>query len=164
MPPITAEMVRQLIETFFELNASRAPLTDFLPILDHEGFSMELVGTDIRFVGMAGLGDHQIGKLIFFDQEFHLQNIQVDLAGDNATARTKAEWHASTWTSPDPYSHRIKVALRHTWHVGRAEDDSRPILLGQVGEEFHYLPGFAPKDRAREFHLTQDNEAAEPEN
>jgi len=159
----TAEVVRQLIDTFYELNASRTPLSDFLPILDHEGFYMELAGTDIRFVGMAGLGDHQIGKLIFFDQEFHLQDIQVDLAGDTATSRTRAEWHASTWTSPDPCSQRIKVALRHTWQGGRADNDSRPILLGHVCEEFHYLPGFAPKDQARDFHLTQDDGAAEPE-
>ena len=155
MPPITADVVRQLIETFYKLNSDRAPLTAFLPIVDHEGFFMELAGTDIRFTGIAGLGDHQMGKLIFFDQEFHLQDIQVEADGDRAVARTRAQWHASTWTSPDPCSHRIKVALRHTWHVGRAKDDSRPVLLGHVCEEFHYLPGFAPKEQAKEFHLTQ---------
>ena len=119
MPPITAEMVRQLIETFFELNASRAPLTDFLPILDHEGFSMELVGTDIRFVGMAGLGDHQIGKLIFFDQEFHLQNIQVDLAGDNATAGPRPNGMRPPGPVPIPTAtaSRLRFATPGTWGV-----------------------------------------------
>lgn len=156
MQPITDKIVQNLIELFWKLNAGRAPLSDFLSIVDAEGFFMELAGTDIRFSGIAGLGDHQIGKLIFFDQEFILLDIQVDVEGDTALARTSAQWHASTWTSPDPCSHRIKVALRHTWYVGRARDDSRPILLGHVCEEFHYLPGFAPKDQAKEFHLTQD--------
>ena len=156
MQPITAKIVQDLIESFWKLNASRAPLIDFLPIVDHEGFFMKLEGTDICFSGIAGLGDHQMGKLIYFDQEFILLDIQVEVNGDTALAQTRAQWHASTWTSPDPYSHRIKVALLHTWHVGRAEDDLRIILLGHVCEEFHYLPGFAPKDQAKEFHLTQD--------
>ncbi len=156
MQPMSAKIVQDLIETFWELNASRAPLKDFLPILDHEGFFMELAGTDIRFVGIAGLGDHQMGKLIYFDQKFILHDIQVEPGLDTALARTKAEWQASMWTSPAPYSQRIKVMLLHTWHVGRAKEDSRPILLGHVCEEFHYLPGFAPKEQAKEFHLTQE--------
>jgi hypothetical protein len=156
MKPITPKIVQELVETFWELNASRAPLTDFLPILDHEDFFIKLAGTDIHFKGIAGLGDHQIGKLGFFDQKFILLNIEVDVDGDTAVARTQGEWHASTWTSPDPASQRLKVALRHTWQVGRAKDDSRPILLGHVCDEFHYLPGFAPKERAKDFHLTQD--------
>ncbi|CAG35788.1 unknown protein [Desulfotalea psychrophila LSv54] len=157
MQAITLKIVQELIESFYELNAGRALLRDFLPILDHEGFFMELAGTDIRFLGIAGLADHQMGKLIFFDQKFILLDIEVKLDGDTALAQTNAEWHASTWSSPDPYSHRIKVALLHTWHVGRAKDDSRPILLGHVCEEFHYLPGFAPKEQAKEFHLTQES-------
>jgi hypothetical protein len=157
MQPMTEKIVQNLIESFWKLNAGRAPLSDFLPIVDHEGFFMELAGTDIRFSGIAGLGDHQIGKLIYFDQEFILLDIQIDMDADTALARTRAQWHASTWNSPDPYSHRIKVALRHTWYVGRAKDDLRPILLGHVCDEFHYLPGFAPKDQAKEFHLTQDS-------
>jgi hypothetical protein len=60
MHPITAEIVQNLIESFWKLNADRAPLSDFLPIVDHEGFFMELAGTDVRFSGIAGLGDHQI--------------------------------------------------------------------------------------------------------
>jgi len=91
MRPITPEIVQNLIESFWEFNASRAPLCDFLPIVDQTNFFMELAGTDIRFSGIAGLGDHQIGKLIFFDQEFILQDIQVKLAQNTALARTKAE-------------------------------------------------------------------------
>ena len=104
MQPITAKIVQNLIVSFWKLNAGRAPLSDFLPIVDHEGFFMELAGTHVHFSGIAGLGDHQMGKVIFFDQEFILLDIQVQVDGDTALARTKAQWHASTWTSPDPYS------------------------------------------------------------
>jgi hypothetical protein len=44
MQPIIAEIVQNLVESFWKLNASRAPLCDFLPIVDHEGFFMELAG------------------------------------------------------------------------------------------------------------------------
>jgi hypothetical protein len=149
MQPITAEIVQNLIESFWKLNAGRAPLSDFLPIVDHEGFFMELAGTDVRFSGIAGLGDHQMGKLIFFDQEFILLDIQIEVDGDTALARTKAQWHASTWTSPDPYSQRIKVALLHTWYVGRAKDDSRPSFWATCAKSFTICPALHPRNRQR---------------
>lgn len=98
MQPITDEIVQNLIKSFWKLNAGRVPLSDFLPIVDHEGFFMELAGTDIRFSGIAGLGDHQIGKLIYSDKEFILLDFQIDVDGDTALARTRAQGNASTWT------------------------------------------------------------------
>ncbi|MEM1058961.1 MAG: hypothetical protein AAGK14_06910 [Verrucomicrobiota bacterium] len=154
MKPLTKREVRAVITAFWELNASRAPIKAFEEIVDTENLSITMRGTDIAFHGIAGFADHQIGKLIFFDQKFVLRKLESTINGGEATARTEARWHARTWTSPAPYSHELIADLRHTWTLRRCPRTGRALMRGHVCERLKYRPGHGPEDTPKDFHLT----------
>jgi hypothetical protein len=150
---LTEEEVRNVILAFFELNASRAPIKAFEEILDLESFEIVVRGTEIAFKGIAGLADHQIGKLIFFDQRFETEFTAITIHDDHALAKTKDRWHASVWQSPAPYSRRLIADLDHTWKVVRCERTRRALLTFHSADTWKYLPGHAPEEAPKEFHL-----------
>jgi hypothetical protein len=150
---LTEKEVRHVILEFFELNASRAPIKAFEEILDIESFEIVVQGTDISFKGIAGLADHQIGKLIFFDQRFETEFIDITIHDDHAVAKTKDRWHASQWQSPAPTSHRLIADLDHTWKVVRSERTGKALLTYHSADTWKYLPGHAPEEAPKEFHL-----------
>ncbi len=153
MKPLTKREVRAVIQAFWDLNASRAPIKAFEEIVDIENLSITMRGTDIAFHGIAGFADHQIGKLIFFDQRFVLKKIDITLKGDTASAKTEGRWHASTWSSPAPYSHELIAELKHTWDIIRCPKTGRALMRGHVCEKLKYLPGHGPEDQPQDFHL-----------
>ena len=67
MNEITPEIQKAFdtILRFNELNVSRAPISDFLPIIDSENLIIQMRDSDIIFNGVAGLADHQMGKMYY---------------------------------------------------------------------------------------------------
>ena len=87
---LTRDEVRSVIETFWRLDADKAHLADFLPIMDDE-FVIRAVSEAgeevVRFDGLAGLEDHQDGKMDIFDEVFELTSFRFD-TGPVAIAHT----------------------------------------------------------------------------
>lgn len=145
----------QIIETFNFLNASRAPMTSFLHIIDCEQFEIRLRGSDILFKGIAGFADHQIGKLIYFDQAFECELLRSRIENNQITVETKGAWHARTWQSPAAYSQQLIADMTHTWILAKKTDDAPLVIISHVCESFAYRPGYSPEDDVvRDFHLT----------
>jgi hypothetical protein len=170
--PLSRTEVRNVILTFWRLNADKAPVAAFEPILD-EGFA--LVATDpngeeiVRFDGPSGLEEHQAGKEVYFDQRFTLRSFEVELHGDRAVAHTTGTWQCIHCEPGMAHSEPLKAGLRHTWHVRRSPQTGSAVLSLHVCTYFQYLPGFEPappRDAAsadREFHLDFDRHwAAKP--
>jgi hypothetical protein len=153
-PRLTEDEVRDVILAFFDLNASRAPIKAFEEILDCENFEIVVQATDVSFKGIAGLADHQIGKLIFFDQRFEAKFVEITIHDDHAIAKTDDRWEASVWQSPAAYSRRLIAELTHTWKVVRSEETGKAVLRFHSADTWKYLPGHAPEEAPKEFHLT----------
>jgi hypothetical protein len=155
MKRLTQREVKNVLLQFWELNASRAPIKAFEEIVDCENLEIILAGTDVAFQGIAGLADHQIGKLIFFDQRFELRSIDTKLLDDGrAVSKTLGVWYASCWQSPAARSHQLVADLKHTWTVARSEKSGKAVLLRHVCERLKYRPGYAPIEAPKDFHLT----------
>ncbi|WP_454781773.1 hypothetical protein [Legionella sp. WA2022007384] len=142
-----------IVEQFNHLNASRAPISDFLPIVDPENLIITLRGSDIVFKGIAGFADHQIGKLIYFDQKFDCELVKSETQDDQITLSTKGAWYARMWQSPAAYSQQLIADLSHTWILKKTKQ-SKYIIVIHICEHFKYREGFSPGDMVEDFHLT----------
>jgi len=143
----------EVIKKFNHLNASRASMTDFLDIIDPDRLVIMIRNTDIRFEGIAGFSDHQMGKLIFFDQKFDCELINSTVNDNEITISTKGVWYASCWQTPAAYSQNLIADLKHTWILER-ENNKKPYrITTHICEEFGYRKGYAPTDETKDFHL-----------
>ncbi|KTC84998.1 hypothetical protein [Legionella brunensis] len=142
----------KIIEKFNYLNASRAPISAFTELIDIESFEIRLQGSDIFFKGIAGFADHQIGKLIYFDQTFDCELQRSQQQGDQIIVETKGVWYARTWQSPAAYSQQLIADLTHTWVLQKRADASL-IIVSHVCETFSYREGYSPTDIIKDFHL-----------
>lgn len=143
-----------IIKQFNHLNASRAPITAFLPIVDADNLLITLRGSDIVFKGIAGFADHQIGKLIYFDQKFDCELQKSQIQGNKAIIETKGSWYARTWQPPAPYSQQLIADLSHTWELEKKDKQSTYIIVTHICETFSYRAGFSPTDIPGDFHLS----------
>ena len=161
---LSAPEVKRAILTFWRLNATKAPIADFIPILDED---FEIIATDaagnvvLKYSGLAGLEDHQYGKQIYYDQRFILKSFEAELAGQEAIAHTTGEWHCLHCEPRKPCSEPLRADLKHTWFVRRSAATGRPLLRRHICTYFQYVEGYAPQpasstDGYREFHLDFD--------
>jgi len=148
----TDKNVQEVIERFWHLNASKAPIKDFIPIVSPD-FHIELGFMDIKFKGIAEFADHQIGKLCFFDQKFELITINTTIENNIATSVTKGVWYASTWTQNAAYSQKLIADLDHTWKIGISDETDKVIILSHVCDAMKYREGFSPTAEPGDFHL-----------
>lgn len=153
MNQTVAEETFAIIQRFNHLNASRAPMVEFLTIIDAERFEIRLRGSDIHFKGIAGFADHQIGKLIYFDQHFDCELVGSEQEGNQVTVHTKGAWHARLWQSPAAYSQQLIADMTHTWILSRQSADAPLLIISHVCESFSYRKGYSPVDKADDFHL-----------
>ncbi|QBR84780.1 hypothetical protein E3983_10695 [Legionella israelensis] len=149
---ISKQEAFQVIEKFNQLNASRAPIAEFVNLIDIENFEIRLQGSNIFFKGIAGLADHQIGKQIFFDQSFDCEFIHSHMENDQMIVETKGVWYAKTWQYPAAYSQQLIADLRHTWRLEK-QSDGHLLIVSHVCEHFAYREGYSPTDHTQEFHL-----------
>jgi hypothetical protein len=162
---LTETEVRELILTFWRLNAAKAPVADFMPILA-DGFALVATGPDgeevARFDGLSGLEEHQAGKEVYFDQRFTLRSFEVELDSESAVARTTGLWECIHCEPGMAWSEPLKADLAHTWYACRSPESGQAVLTLHVCTYFQYVPGFEPappKDdgsSSREFHLDFD--------
>lgn len=163
--PLTETKVRDLILMFWQLNAQKAPVSEFAPIIDDD-FALVAVNANgeevLRFDGMPGLEEHQAGKEVYFDQRFMLRSFVCELQGDEAIAKTTGLWECIHREPGGATSETLKADLAHTWHARRSRETGRPLLSLHVCTYFQYLPGFGPAQTHddgstdREFHLDFD--------
>jgi hypothetical protein len=159
---LTNAEIRKLVVTFWRLNAGKAPMAEFVPILD-DGFVLMAVDEEgnevVRFDGLAGLEEHQYGKQIYYDQRFRLGSFDVEIDGDRAVARTTGEWRARHCEPRMARSEQLRADLAHIWHARRLPEGS-PVLTLHVCTYFQYQSDFAPAAAAetagREIHLDFD--------
>lgn len=155
--PLTKNEVENIILKFWKLNASKAHIADFIPILD-KNFAIVLKEKGkkvISFQGLAGLQDHQDGKApLFYNQKFILKSIKIRITNNTAIAKTTAEWHCLFCEKKSPKSKKLKAHLKHTWTIKKA-GNNLPVITLHVCDYFKYLPGFSPKTAMgkKEFHL-----------
>ena len=163
--PLSDAEVRDVILTFWRLNADKAPVSEFAPILDR-GFALVAVNASgeevVRFDGLDGLEEHQAGKEVYFDQQFTLGAFECELQGDRAIAKTTGLWKCIHCEPGMARSEPLKADLAHTWYVRRSPESGRALLSLHVCTYFQYLPGFQPAPKRdessgdREFHLGFD--------
>ena len=162
--PLSETDVRDLILTFWRLNAEKAPVSEFAPIIDGD-FALVAVNASgeevLRFDGLLGLEEHQAGKKVYFNQRFTLRSFDCELKCDQVIAKTTGLWEC-IHREPSAASEALKADLAHTWHARRSPDTGRPLLSLHVCTYFQYLPGFGPAQTHsdastdREFHLDFD--------
>ena len=154
MNEITPEIQKAFdtILRFNELNVSRAPISDFLPIIDSENLIIQMRDSDIIFNGVAGLADHQMGKIIFFDQELDCELIKHKVNNQQLTIFTKGVWYARTWQPPAPYSQVLMADLKHRWELKKTKNDGF-VIVTHTCEYFKYRDAHGPQDMSKDFHL-----------
>jgi len=155
--PLTKAEVKDVILRFWHLNAGKAHIADFLPILDENSFRVVLKekGRIIeKFDGIRGLQDHQDGKGIYYNQRFILKSIRTEIIHDQAISHTTAVWDC---LHCEPYMARcehLKAVLHHTWRVRRSPNNQQAIIANHTCDYFRYLHNFEPKfTKSSEFHL-----------
>jgi hypothetical protein len=163
--PLSETEVRDLILRFWRLNADKAPVSEFAPIIDDD-FALVAVNADgeevLRFDGLRGLEEHQAGKEVYFDQRFTLRSFDSELQGDQAIATTTGLWECTHREAGTVAGEALKADVAHTWHARRSPETGRPLLSLHVCTYFQYLPGFGPAlthdddSTDREFHLDLD--------
>ncbi|WP_019215413.1 hypothetical protein [Legionella tunisiensis] len=142
-----------IVEQFNFLNASRAPISKFIDIIDIENFEIRVRGLDIVFKGIAGFADHQINKLSYFDQKFDCELQKSTQKGNEIILNTKGVWYASTWSPPAAYSQQLIADLSHTWRLAKKTEKAPLIIVSHSCETFAYRKGYSPRDVEKEFHL-----------
>lgn len=142
-----------IVKQFNFLNASRAPISKFIEILDIENFEIRLRGSDIVFKGIAGFADHQISKLIYFDQKFDCELQKSTQEGNEIILNTIGVWYARTWNPPAAYSQQLIADLSHTWRLVKKTEKAPLIIVSHICETFAYRKGYSPIEVAKEFHL-----------
>ncbi len=147
---LTEDAVIKVIEKFWHLNASKAPIKEFLPLMSPDVF-IDIDFLNIKFRGIAELADHQIGKLSFFDRKFELFLIETKVEDNRAISKTKGAWHASTWTQNAAYSQRLIADIEHTWTTTLSEQTNEVIVLGHICHTLKYREGFSPTATEKEF-------------
>lgn len=143
----------EIIKRFNHLNASRAPIKDFMPIIDVDNLVISIRNTNILFKGIAGLADHQIGKLHFFDQSFECELIGSEISGNQITIMTKGVWHARRWQYPAANSQQLIADLTHTWVLERKAGTGPFVICTHICESFAYRDNFSPHQDELDFHL-----------
>lgn len=141
---VTVEEARSIIHEWGRLHDLQAGLSAFLPIIAEQGFYMQFGGK--RWLGYADFEDHQITKRRFFDELHEYLDIQVELAEEKTTARTRMQWSYRYRPEGSPRSKLIKAYLEHTWEFRRCPRTGRPFMQGHVVDLFEYLTGFRPED------------------
>jgi len=146
LDPLTEDEVRGVIETFWALDADKAHLADFLPIMDDD-FVIRAVGESgdeaARFDGLAGLEDHQDGKMDIFDEAFQLTALRLE-PGAVTAAHTSSVW---TFRRREPRAPRSEVCvadLSHIWQLRRHPTRGRAVMTGHTCIRFEFRPGQAP--------------------
>jgi hypothetical protein len=160
--PLTETEVREVILTFWRLNADNAPASEFAPIID-EDFALVAVNPSgeevVRFEGLRGLEEHRAGKEIYFNQRFTLRSFDCEFHDDRAIAKTRGLWECMHSEPGMPRPEPLKADLAHTWYARRSPKTGRAVLSLHVCTYFQYLPGFEPAQNPdgtstdREFHL-----------
>ena len=163
--PLDDTEVRELILMFWRLNAGKAPVAEFIPILD-EGFALVATNPEgeevARFDGLSGLEQHQAGKEVYFDQQFTLRSFDAEIDGDRAIAQTTGLWECIHCEPGMARSEPLKADLGHTWYARRSPETGRAVLTLHVCTYFQYVRGFEPAPAPesvsadREFHLDFD--------
>lgn len=153
--PLTKKEVKDVILKFCDLNAGRAPISAFAPIIDVEKFELKLLGTDIAFYGIGGFADHQMGKLVYFDQRFILKSMKTTIKSDYAIAVTSFIWEARHWEPPAAFSELLRAYVRQSWKIVRSSKTQSAMIVSHIADKFKYLKGYSPGDkRPEDFHLT----------
>jgi hypothetical protein len=154
---LTTAEVKNVILKFWYLNAGKAHIADFLPILDESSFSVILKerGRIVEeFDGIRGLQDHQDGKGIYYNQRFILKSIKTKVTRDRAVSHTTSVWDCLHCEPAMVRCEHLKAILHHTWIVRRSPTTQQAIIVSHTCDYFRYLPNFAPKfTRTTEFHL-----------
>jgi hypothetical protein len=145
--PLSRNEIADLIETFWRLDSAKVHLADFLPIMD-EGFFIRAVDTEgrevARFDGLAGLEDHQNGKMDMFDEQFRLSSLDYQLTGDTVVAHTTATWSFRYRVARAATSTACVADLTHEWYLRRHPVRLQPVMTGHTCTHFAYRPGQAP--------------------
>lgn len=145
--PLTEDEVRDVIETFWRLDAGKAHLADFIPIMD-EGFVIRAVdehGAEVaRFEGLAGMEDHQDGKMDFFDEEFTLGSLTITQPGTAVIVHTTAVWSFRHRAPRAATSEWCVADLEHEWYLRRHPDRLTAVMTGHTCTKFAFRPGQAP--------------------
>jgi hypothetical protein len=113
-----------------------------------------LPNSDVKFQGIAGLADHQIGKLVFFDQKFDCDLINSETKEHEITISTKGVWYAKSWQIPSAYSQKLIADVSHTWILERKNVPATFVIVTHICETFSYRKNYAPTDVKPDFHLT----------
>ncbi len=147
LEPLSKAEVQAVIETFWRLDATKAHLVEFLTIMD-EGFFIRAVdsqGQEVaRFDGLAGLEDHQDGKMDMFDEEFHLQSLEFEPRDTAFVAHTTSTWNFRH-RPPRASASAVCVAdLAHEWYLRRHPARLTPVMTGHTCTSFVFRPGQAP--------------------
>jgi hypothetical protein len=143
---LTADDVRDVIETFWRLDADKAHLAEFLPIMDDEFVirAVDEAGEEVvRFDGLAGLEDHQDGKMDIFDEAFELTALRVD-PGPVTSAHTSCVWTFRRREARAPRSEVCVADLSHIWQLRRHPTHGRAVMTGHTCIRFEFRPGHAP--------------------
>jgi hypothetical protein len=143
---LTEDEVRDVIETFWRLDADKAHLAEFLPIMDDEFVirAVDEAGEEVvRFDGLAGLEDHQDGKMDIFDEAFELTSLRVD-PGPVTVAHTSCVWAFRRRESRAPRSEVCVADLSHIWQLRRHPTRRRAVMTGHTCIRFEFRPGHAP--------------------
>jgi hypothetical protein len=155
--PLTKAEVKKVILKFWELNAKKKHVADFIPIVD-ENFKIVLKekGKEvISFIGLSGLQDHQDGKApIFYNQKFVLKSMRIKITNNEGIAKTVSQWHCMECRPQMAFCKKLIANLKHTWVIKRSPITNRAVIALHSCDYFRYVPGFSPSKAKEEFHLT----------
>lgn len=144
---LTEQEVLEVLLAFWRFDAEKAHLADSIPIMD-DGWFIRAVDPDgqeiLRMEGLAGLEDHQEGKMDHFDEEFVLDTFECEIDGDTATAWTTSQWHFRYRKARKSRSSQCCADLAHEWQVRRHPERGMVVMSSHTCTHFAFRPGEAP--------------------
>ena len=141
---LTEDEVRDVIEAFWRLDADKAHLVEFLPIMDDE-FVIRAVSEAgeevVRFDGLAGLEDHQDGKMDIFDEAFELTSLRVEVGPGHHRAHDE---RVDVPAARAPRAAQRILRCRPVRMCGSCaftRHGDGPVMTGHTCTRFEFRPG-----------------------
>jgi len=136
--PLTEEMVRRLVEEWYDKLDVHAPAAEVLPLVaEHDPEFVLPEGTERGTDAVRGMLNRFYTS--FFDEVHTLKECRIAVSGDQATVNLVVNWQCRVWNPPAPKSDWLGFDAFQTWEVERSS--TGPRIRRYKVDELRPMPG-----------------------
>lgn len=129
------ETITNFVHSWYSRLNDHAPLEEISAMLSPDGFELLFPEATVNsraqfeawYRGVTGR---------FFDQCHTVQELKVEIAGDDAVISVTVNWRAHSWQPPQPYSTWINAVAEQKWQIVKNPVTGNPQIKRYLVESF----------------------------